>query len=368
MALTCGSACGLTCALTAAAYPAHAQEAPRAEAASQIAAPHQPDTAHQLGTAENNVALKLVARIPIPEMTGTWDHLTVDPVTKRLFLSAQEDNQVRVVDLVARKPLHTMAGGFNRPQGLYYILGISALAVTNGKDGSLRSFDGKSYEPIKTIPLTLGADMMDFDPATRYLYIDHGGTDSNRGPGALAIVDSSNWSKVGEIPTEVRPGSIELEKHGPRLFVTLPGLSQVAVIDRKTARIYARYQLPTPGQPIAMTLDEAHRRMFIAGRRPAAFNVLDMDSGRPVQTLDVIDGVEGIWFDQKLKRIYMSALDGNVQVLQQVDADQYKEIARFHTGHHAGTSQFVPSMNLLCVAVPPIDGQASEVWLFEPKP
>ena len=321
-----------------------------------------------VGTAQANDALTLVARIPVPDMTGTWDHLTVDPVTKRLFASAQEDNQVRVFDLEARKPLYTISGGFNRPQGLYYVPGTEALAVTNGRDGSLRSFNGKTYEPIKILPLTLGADMMDMDPQTKYLYVDHGGIDSNRGPGALAVVDSKTWEKVGEVPTEYRPGSLEVEKGGDRLFVTLPGLSQVAVIDRTKGQIFARFQLSIPAQPIALTLDETGHRLFVGNRKPASFNVLDLDTGRLIATLDTIDGIEGMYFDVHLHRIYLTALDGYVQVIQQIDINQYKSIARFFTGHHAGTSQFVPSMNLLCVAVPPVEGQAAEIWLFQPKP
>jgi DNA-binding beta-propeller fold protein YncE len=320
------------------------------------------------GTAQANDALTLVARIPVPDMTGTWDHLTVDSVSKRLFASAQEDNQVRVFDLAARKPLYTISGGFNRPQGLYYVPGTEALAVTNGRDGSLRSFNGKTYEPIKILPLTLGADMMDMDPQTKYLYVDHGGIDSNRGPGALAVVDSKTWEKVGEVPTEYRPGSLEVEKGGNRLFVTLPGLSQVAVIDRTKGQIFARFQLSTPAQPIALTLDETGHRLFVGNRKPASFNVLDLDTGRLIATLDTIDGIEGMYFDVHLHRIYLTALDGYVQVIQQIDINQYKSIARFFTGHHAGTSQFVPSMNLLCVAVPPVEGQAAEIWLFQPKP
>jgi DNA-binding beta-propeller fold protein YncE len=325
-------------------------------------------SAPPIGTAQNNAALRLVGRIPVPNMTGTWDHLTIDTASKRLFASAQEDNEVRVFDLVARKPLFTISSGFNRPQGLYYVPGDDTLAVTNGKDGSFRSFNGKTYEPIKIVPLTLGADMMDMDPKTRFLYVDHGGTDSNRGPGGLSIIDTKTWTKLGEVPTDLRPAAMEMEKGGNRLFLLIPGLSQVAVIDRTANQIYARFQLKTPGQPIALALDEAHRRIFVANRRPTSFNVLDLDTGRPIASTDVIDGVESMYFDKKLHRIYMTALDGYVQVIQQSGADHYATIARFFTGHHAGTSQWVPSMNLLCVAVPPLDGQAAEIWLFEPKP
>jgi len=101
-----------------------------------------------LGTAQDNAALTLVGRILVPNMTGTWDHATANAATSRRFAFAQEDNQVRVFDLEASKPLFTISGGFNRPQGLYYVTGKRVLAVTNGKDGTLRSRDGTTYQPI----------------------------------------------------------------------------------------------------------------------------------------------------------------------------------------------------------------------------
>lgn len=154
-----------------------------------------------IGTAETNDALVLVGKIPVPDMTGTWDHLTVDDATGRLFASAQEDNQVRVFDLHARKPLYTISGGLDRPQGLLYVPGANALAVSNGKDGTLRAFDGETYAPIKTIPLTLGADMMVLDVKTRDLYIDHGGVDS---PMALSLKRGRNKPDSGPISQHVR--------------------------------------------------------------------------------------------------------------------------------------------------------------------
>lgn len=209
--------------------------------------------------------------------------------------------------------------------------------------------------------------MMDLDPKTGLLYVDHGGVDSNRGPGALAMVDTRSWEKVGEVATEYRPAALQVEQGGQRLFVLIPGLSQVGVVDRRTNRIFARFQVTAPAQPIALALDEPDHRLFVATRRPSAFQILDMDTGRQIASLDTIDGVEGMYFDPKLHRLYLSALDGYVQVIKQSGPDQYKELTRFFTGHHAGTSQFVPNLNLFCVAVPPVEGQAAEIWLFEPK-
>ena len=62
---------------------------------------------------QENGALRLVTKIPVPTMTGTWDHLAADASTKRLFVSAQDDNAVEVIDLAAQKPLRTLTAGFS---------------------------------------------------------------------------------------------------------------------------------------------------------------------------------------------------------------------------------------------------------------
>jgi DNA-binding beta-propeller fold protein YncE len=317
---------------------------------------------------QENDPLRLVAKIPVPGMTGTWDHLAADPATKRLFLSAQDDNAVQVIDLATRKPLPAITGGFNRPQGLYYVSGVNALAVSNSRDGTLRSFDGNSFAPIKTIFLTLGADMMDYDPGTKYLYIDHGGVDSHRGPGGLAIIDVEKWEQVGNIATEYRPAALEIERVSQRLFVTLPGLSQVGVVDTKTRQIITRFQAPQPTKPVALALDTASHRAFVGTRAPDTFIAFDTETGKVVATLDSVGGIEGMYFDAANKRIYVTGLEGVVEAYQEVDADHYKSIAKIPIVPKAGTSLFIPQLNLFCVAAPPHDGQAAEIWLFEPQP
>lgn len=317
---------------------------------------------------QQNKAFRLVAKIPVPTMMGTWDHLSVDVSTKRLFLSAQDDNAVQVIDLAARQPVHTITGGFNRPQGMYYVTDVNALAVSNGKDGTLRSFDGKTYEPIKVIPLTLGADMMDYDPQTKYLYVDHGGIDSNRGPGGMAIIDVTKWEQVGNIPTEYRPGAVELDQARHLLYITLPGLNQVGVIDTTRREIVTRYDAHVPGRPISLALDSAHHRLFVGTRAPDKFIVFNADTGKVAATLDGIGGIEGMYFDAEHKRIYTTGLDGMVEAYQENDPDHYESIAKFLIVPKAGTSIFVPQLNLFCVAAPPYEDHVAEVWLFEPLP
>jgi hypothetical protein len=319
-----------------------------------------------------NPALRLVARIAMPHMSGTWDHLAADAKTARLFLSAQEDHAVDIVDLRAARPILRMIGNFNRPQGQFYIPELNKLVVTNGKDGTAKIFRGDTYQLTTTIPLSLGADMMEYDPNTKYLYVEHGGRDSNRGPGKLSVVDAVSETVVGSIDTDLRSASLAIETSRPRLYDALPGANQVAVIDTNARQIVKRFDLP--GRPASLALDERNHRLFVAtrsvagNRTPPTFLVLDTESGKAVATLEGIDGSEGLWYDAPHRRIYSTGLEGYVQAYQQVDPDHYAVLATIRTRDHAGTSQFIPELNRLCVALAPHDHEAAEVWIFEPLP
>lgn len=319
-----------------------------------------------------DAGLRLVAKIPMPQMKGTWDHLAADPKTGRLFLSAQEDHAVDVVDLKTNQPVHRISGFFNRPQGEYYVPDLDKLVVTNGKDGTCKFLKGDTYELLGSIQLSLGADMIEYDPQTKTLYVESGGTDSKRGPGKLTLIDAVSGERVGEIVTDFRAAAMAMEKDSPRLYVALPGANQIAVIDRETRAFVARFDVG--GRPASMALDEKTHRLFVATRTfgnnpgPARFVVLDTASGKILASLDSTDATENMFFDAAHGRIYTSSLEGAIQIYRQIDPDHYKSVGRIAAPPHAGTSQFIPELNRFCVAISPHENQVSQVWVFEAIP
>ena len=314
-------------------------------------------------------ALGRTATIPVPQMTGTWDHMTFDPATDRLFLSAQDQQRVYVVPLKGG-PIEPISGHFDRPQGELYVPAFDRLVVTNGRDGRVRILHGHNYRIAATLEVSEGADMIAFDPRHRVLYVESGGTDSKRGPGWLAVIDPGTGELLGKIDTGYRAAALVMAERRPRLYVAIPGLDQVAVVDTDTRRIFRR--LSVPGRPASMALDEAHHRLFLATRtfagdaRPPTFNVLDSGSGRLIATLPSKDATEDMYLDADHRLIYTSSLQGFVQVYRQLDADRYSLVQTMATVPHSGTSEFVPGLDELCIAAPPHAGQPAAVWVLRP--
>jgi DNA-binding beta-propeller fold protein YncE len=212
--------------------------------------------------------------------------------------------------------------------------------------------------------------MIGFDPGTKRLYVDNGGTDSKRGPGSLAVIDAETGQLIGRVATEFRPAAMALERSGPRLYVILPGEGQVAVVDRRAGAIVARFAVG--GRPASLALDEGDRRLFVPGRTIPGTNpgqrlfVLDADSGRTVASVPCEDGIESLFYDAALRRLYATGLQGFIEIFQQDDPDRCRLLARIPTGPGAGTSEFIPELNRYCVALSPRGKQPAEIWVFEP--
>lgn len=206
--------------------------------------------------------------------------------------------------------------------------------------------------------------------AHRVLYVESGGTDSHRGPGWLAVIDPRSGRLTGRVTTSYRAAALAMAQHSRRLFVAIPALDQVAVIDTDTRAVVGHWRVP--GRPASMALDEASGRLFIATRmfpgdpRPPVLGVLDTKDGRLIATLPSKDATENMFWDAAHRLIYTSSLDGYVQAYRERDADHYSLAVTVPTVPHAGTSQFVPGLDELCVATPPHAGQPAAVWVFRP--
>ncbi len=325
----------------------------------------------RLPAAGSDPPLQLIGKIAVPQMTGTWDHLAVDAVNARLFLSAQDQQMVYVVDLQGRAPIGRIGGLFDRPQGELYVPESDNLIVTNGRDGRIRILRADTDRLTATAQVSVGADMIAYDPRRKELYVESGGTDSKRGAGWLAVIDPNTGELTGRIDTGYRAAALVMAAQDPVLYVAIPAQDLIEVIDTRTRRIIRR--IAVPGRPASMALDEAGHRLFVATRtfegdpRPPTFNVFDAGTGKPIASLSSKDGTENMFYDSAHRQIYSTSLEGFVQAYSQMDDDHYRLAATITTVPHSGTSQFLPRLSLLAVAAPPHANRPAEVWLFEAR-
>jgi hypothetical protein len=100
--------------------------------------------------------------------------------------------------------------------------------------------------------------------------------------------------------------------------------------------------------------------------------VMDSQTGKEVANLRTVEGMDGVYFDPRLKRIYISGgrdFDvGYIFAYQQKDADHYETIGKIHTKSGAGTSFWSPELNRYYVAAPAHENEGAAILVFEPEP
>jgi DNA-binding beta-propeller fold protein YncE len=232
-----------------------------------------------------------------------------------------------------------------------YLAGSNRLIVTDGGDtDAVELVDCKEYKIIKTLKLGSGVDHGVYNPVDKKFYVENGG-----GPNAkthvLTIIDTDSLKPVGEVaglPGDSNEGMV-IDHSGKKLYVNLTGSDEVGVIDLATRQIVARWPLPDAHVAHAITLDEPHHRLFSATRNPALFIVFDIDSGKVVTTLPCVGVNSDMSLDLAHKRIYITGSE-TATVIGQRDADHYEHIAEVPTAYRAKSSIFVPELKRLYVA------------------
>jgi hypothetical protein len=309
----------------------------------------------------SSAPLVLTGAIPLEGVKGRIDHFAFDP-HNRLFVSALGNDTEEVIDLSAQRVVHTISGIAN-PQGVTYSPETNKLFVASAK-GKLYVYDGTSFDLITSIDFRDDADNLRYDPAEKRVYVGYGDEES----AAIGMVDATTNKRLDEeFKTGAHPESFQLEASGPNIYVNLPDLKQIAVINRKTNAV-SRWKLSLGGN-FPMALDEPEHRLFIASRAPARMAVFDTESGRMIIALPCVQDSDDIYYDAARRRIYVTGGEGYISVFQQSGADHYELLAKIPSALGARTSGYFGKIgkkgfDRLFVAVPARTNQAAEIRIY----
>ena len=310
-------------------------------------------------------ALKPVQTIQLPSaVQGPFDHFGIDLAHNRLFATAENYHAVLVVDINSGKVVHEIHG-LAKPHAVLYRSDLNRIYVTDGVDGSLKIFDGNTYQLISRIPLEKDADSIGYDPATHLLYIVSGGKDVGESSSSLTTIDTTADRKVANLKIEGETlEAMRLDIFRPKLYLNNTAKNEVDVINRFTNKVIARWPITEGTRNVAMALDEVHQRLFTACRS-GQLVIFDTNTGKELQALPITQGVDDMTYDAASKRLYVVG-NGTVDVIQQSDADHYVLLSEVHAAPIAKTASLVPQLDRYYVAAPATAKASASIVVFEP--
>jgi len=319
--------------------------------------------------AQEKAPLKLVETIPLPGLKdGDFDHFAPDVDGHRLFLTAEENGKVQVLDTSTNKLIHTIED-VKAPHAILYLQDLKKLFIVEGDASAVRVYDSDSYQAVGEIKVSIEADSIAYDPATNYLYVVNGGREAHTPYSLISVIDTNNSKRLRDI--KINSNHVEaivLEKSGPRMFCNITGQNAVGVLDRNESALAATWRLP-PGdtQNVAMALDEANHRLFVVTRKPGKLIVLNSENGKVIADLPTVGLVDDLSYDAKQKRLYLAG-DQFLDVFDQKDPDHYVLLARIPGSFRAKTGILVPELNRYYLAVPHHENKDAEVRVYEIQP
>ena len=319
--------------------------------------------------AQEKAPLKLVETIPLPGLKdGDFDHFAPDVYGHRLFLTAEENGKVQVLDTNTKKLIHTI-DYVKAPHAILCLQDLKKLFIVEGDASAVRVYDSDSYQAVGEIKVSIDADSIAYDPATNYLYVVNGGREAHTPYSLISVIDTNNSKRLRDIKINANHvEAIVLEKSGLRMFCNITSQNAVGVLDRNESALAATWWLP-PGdtQNVAMALDEANHRLFVVTRKPGKLIVLNSENGEVIADLPAVGLVDDLSYDAKQKRLYLAG-DQFLDVFDQKDPDHYVLLARIPGSFRAKTGILVPELNRYYLAVPHHENKDAEVRVYEIQP
>ena len=332
-----------------------------AAAGGQAAAQKPP--AHQ-APAHQAHAVRVVGHTDLPGYTGDFDHFAVDLKDNRLFLAGEDGGALKVFDLKTGALL-TSVPGFDAPHSLIYLADTNELVVV-ANDGT-RVLDARTLAKKRDIKLPVGADSLAYDAARKRAYVVTGGKDVKMTTSALVEVDPYTGKTYGQTRFDGdHTEALAMERGAAgRIWINQTDKNLLAVVDKKTHAIKARWKIKEAQQNATIAYDEKTHRLFVGTRAPGKLIVINADTGATVQTFDAPARVDQMLWDPIDRRIFVCGGDGHLAVVEQDDADHYRLLPLVDTPKASKTGIYVPSLRRLYLAASPGDtkGMAQLVWL-----
>jgi DNA-binding beta-propeller fold protein YncE len=172
-------------------------------------------------------------------------------------------------------------------------------------------WDSKTLETIKTIEVQGRPDGILYEPLTERIYVL-----SHSQPNAT-VIDGKDGSVVGTIDLGGAPEQAASDGQG-HLYVDLEDKDNLAVVDVKTLKVTAHYDLGGKGGgPGGLGLDVKNHILFAMCQDPATCVILNADDGKIIATLPIGKGTDGGGFNPATGEAFSSQRDGTLTIIKE---------------------------------------------------
>lgn len=254
--------------------------------------------------AENKLAPCRVVQTARVGGDGAFDYVFADEAGRRLYVP--RGNRVTVFDLDSLQP----AGEIPDAKSVHGVTVDPKSRHGFSSSNPVLMWDTRTLAVRKTIPVEGAPDAIHFDAATQRVFVL-----SHRAPHAT-VLDARDGSLLGTMDLGGMPEQAVSDGAG-RVFIDIEDKDKVAVVDARTLKVTANYDLAGKGgTPAGLAIDLKHRLLFACCRAPATMVVLGLDDGKILAALPIGAGTDGAAFNAATGEAFSSNRDGTLTVVK----------------------------------------------------
>jgi YVTN family beta-propeller protein len=261
---------------------------------------------------------------------GGWDYVNRDPATGNLFIT--RGTHVMVVDPTGGRMLSDITG----LQGVHGTVFAGDRAyVTEGGANRIAVIDTKNFTKVGEIPVGTRPDGILYDPLSKRIFT------FNAASGDATAVDAATEKVIGTVALGGKPEAAEIDGTGT-IFVNIEDKSELVAFDAKTLAVKARYALAPCESPSGMAADVAHGLVF-SGCDNKMTAVTDMKTGKVITHFPIGEGVDADRFDPATGLIFSSnGESGTLTVAHEDEPGKYTVLENIPTASGARTMELDP--------------------------
>jgi DNA-binding beta-propeller fold protein YncE len=282
----------------------------------------------------------LIKKVPLGKAAGGaeyFDYITVDADARRIYVS--HGSEFKVLDADNFSVVGTISG-LKRCHGVALVPELGKGYITDGDAASVVVFDMKTLRKTAGIKSYPDTDAIVYDPASKLIFTFNGDSKNS------TVIDPAKDTVVKALDLGGAPEQAVADGKGV-IYDNIAETNEVAVIDTKSLTIKSRWKVAPAGEPVAITLDPAHGRLFSAGRGPALLVMMDADSGKVLQSFPISDGVDSNVFDPDSNMVFSSSRAGKIHVFHEDSADKLSQVDTIETEYGAKTMAIDPKTHNL---------------------
>jgi DNA-binding beta-propeller fold protein YncE len=269
---------------------------------------------------------------------GSWDYLTVDPQTHRLYVP--RSTHTMVIDGESGKTIADIPGQ-KIAHGVTIVPEAGRGFISDGGgEGGIVIFDLKTNAILGTLVAQPDADGIIYDRSSGRVLVVSGDK------GTLMSFKPDIDPKSGKIDAPLDLGGAPefLAADGAgKVYINLMDKNEVAVVDLKGQKVVARWPVAPGGAPVGMSIDTNKKRLFIGCRKPQKLIVMSTVDGKVISDMPIGESVDAtkIYKGQALA----SCRDGSLVVAGETSPGKFTIVQTVKTPPGARTMDIDPSTN-----------------------